>query len=118
MAGTRLGIYPGEKILEPAETKPGGLSLPADRHFDHKILQFSRRRAIPPAPGECQPLGSGAFDADTIVAPVPFTTVDDLPSGSLLRIAGQRSLPIRIEGIVQLNVARLQLHDCVRPLVL
>src|SRR6266699_870093 len=103
MAGTGLGIYPSEKILEPAEAQPGGLGLPADRHFDHKILQFSRRRAIPPAPGECQPLGSGAFDADTIVPPVPFTTVDNFPSGLLLRIAGERSLPIRIEGSGQLN---------------
>src|SRR5712691_5838852 len=111
MAGARLGIYPREKILDPAETQPGGLSLPADRHFDHKVFQISRRRAIPPAPGECQPLGSGAFDADTIVPPVPFTTVDDFPSGLLLRIAGQRSVPIRLEDVVQLNVARLQLHD-------
>src|SRR5438552_3001511 len=117
MACTRLGIYPGEKILEPAEAKSGGVGLPADRHFDHKVFQVSRRRAIPPAPGERRPLGSGAFDADTIVAPVPFTTVCVFPSG-LPRITGQRSAPIRLEDLVQLNVARLQLHDCIRPLAL
>src|SRR5438093_13237298 len=115
MAVTRSGIYPGEKILEPAEAQAGGLSLPADRHFDHKIIQVSRRRAIPPAPGERQPLGSGAFDADTIVAPVPFATVDDFPSLSRLPFARQRSLPIRLDDVVQLYLARLQLHDCVRP---